>query len=163
MREIGDALLDLTERPLRQPHRAGDVGEADDFRVEIESPPVRLRGPREVFLLLCEPGERSSRPRQRLGSGTIAVGKLRGLPIARRVSQTLRLRERIGAAIDVLEPVDERSSESKKRVRPLRPELGGLSKRGDGVRELLLRLDGLAPRLAGLAVDPVQMSIAVPE
>ena len=149
--------------PLCQPHRPRDVGEADDSCVEIDGAPVRLRGPCQVFLLLCEAGKRPSRPRQRLGSGAIAVSKLSGLPIARGISELLRLRQRIRAAVDVFEPVDERSSESKKRVRPVRPELGGLSKRGDGVRELLLRLDGLPPRLAGFAVDPVQVSIAVPE
>src|SRR2546422_1027559 len=69
----------------------------------------------------------------------------------------------LGAAVDVLQPVDKRSSDSKKRVRPVRPELGGFAKRGDGVAELLLRLAGLPPRLAGLAVDPVQVSIGIPE
>jgi hypothetical protein len=82
LREIGDALLDLNERPLRQPHRTGDVREADDLRVEVERPPVRLSGPREVFLFLREAGERSGRPRERVGPGAIAVRKLRGLPIA---------------------------------------------------------------------------------
>src|SRR5580704_11108860 len=80
--ESGAALFNLTERPLRQPHRTSDVGEADDLRVEVKSPPVRLRGPCEVFVLLRQASEGSSCPRQRVGPGTIAVRKLRGLPVA---------------------------------------------------------------------------------
>ena len=156
-----DPLLDLLEAALGRAHAARHVGEPEHLRIEVERLPVRLGRPREVFLFLRDARERSRRPRQRVGARAIPVGELRRLAIASRVAEPLRLLQRVGAAIDVFQAVDERSHEPEKRIGPVRTQLGGFAKGGDGIREFVLRLGGLLVRLARFAVDPVQVAVAV--
>ena len=51
----------------------------------------------------------------------------------------------------------------EKRIGPVRAELGGLAECGDRFGELVLRLGVLLVRFPRLAVDAVQVAVAVAE
>ena len=91
--------------PGRDKQGAGCVGEAGGLRVEVECLVICRGSSCEVLRLLRQPGEGSSRSRQRFSADPIAVRQLSRLSIAGGISETLCLRERIGPAIDVLETV----------------------------------------------------------
>src|SRR5262245_65044135 len=100
-------------------------------------------------------------PYQRLAARAIAVGELHRLAIARREPVALCLLQRIGAAVDVLEPVDERAAQTEKRIGPVRTQLRRLAERRHRLGEFLLRLDRFPPRFPRLAVDPMELALAV--
>jgi hypothetical protein len=88
---------------------------------------------------------------------------LRRLAVAGRVAEPLRLLQRVGAAIDVLEADDERPHEAEEGIGPVRTQLRRFAKGGDGIREFVLRFGRLLVRFARFAVDPVEMAVAVPK
>ena len=65
----------------------------------------------------------------------VAVAELCRLAVARLVSEALCLSQRIRAAVDVVETVDERAHQAEKRIGPVGAQFGRLSKRGDGFGE----------------------------
>src|SRR5262245_20100158 len=138
-RQFVQSLLDLTECPLREPHGAGDVAKADDLYIQLEGLPIRLGGAREVLLLLRHSSEGPRRSRQRLAADPVTIRELRRFAIAGGVPETLCLCQRIGCAVDVLEAVNECSSESEKWIRPIRPEFCSFPKSRHCLGELLLR------------------------
>jgi hypothetical protein len=77
------------------------------------------------------------------------------------VPALFRLRERFSSAVHVLEPINERSRQAQKWIRPVRSQCRRFAERDDSFGELLLGLRLLAARLRGLAVDAVQVSLAV--
>jgi hypothetical protein len=88
---------------------------------------------------------------------------VRRLAIPSRVPETLCLLQCIGTSIDVFQAIDERPHEPEKRIRPVRAQFGGLPECRDGVGELALRLGRPVSCLIRVAIDPVQVAIAVPQ
>src|SRR5688572_12856537 len=73
----------------------------------------------------------------------------------------LRLPQRVSGAVHVFQAVDERAREAEKRIGPLRPQLRRFTKRGHRRRELLLRRGGLPAGLLCLAIDAMDVSVAI--
>src|SRR5215471_19680903 len=126
-RRFNSSLFDLLEPALRRPQIPRRVRVAESPRVEIDRLPIRLRRSREVVLLGGYAAQRAGRAREYQCARPIPIGQLHGLALPSRVAETLRLLQRVGAAIDVLEAVDERPHQPEKRIGPRRTEFGGLA------------------------------------
>ena len=69
----------------------------------------------------------------------------------------------VGAAVDVLETVNEGSSQAQERVGPARTQLCGLAERCDCRRQFALGVCKLTTGFSCLPVDPVQVTLAIAE
>src|SRR5439155_5129708 len=98
--------------------------------IELDRAAIRLDSPGEVFLFLRHAGHCSGGACEGHRTRPISIGKLHGFTIARRVPEALRLIERVRAAVDVFEAVDEGPHQSKKRIRPAWSQFGGLAECG---------------------------------
>ena len=118
---------------------SGDAVRARHTAVERQRLAQRFRRPLQVLRFLRHPFERARRSHQRFAARPIPIRKLHRLAPPGAEAEMLRLLQRVGAAIDVLETVDERAHETEERVGPVRPQLRRLAKRRDGIGELLSR------------------------
>src|SRR5689334_14086909 len=107
--------LDLSEPPLhtleaglRVPDAAGHTAERRDAVEQIERLLIGLRRAREVIALLRHAAQAAGALPQGVAAILIAVGELCRLALTGLVAETPRLRQRVGAAVDVAKAGDER-------------------------------------------------------
>ena len=86
---------------------------------------------------------------------------MHGLARSRRIPETLRLLQRVGAAIEVFEVIDERPHQPEKRIRPPGAELGGFVECRHRFGEFALGVRCLLVCLPRLAVDSMQVAVTV--
>ena len=67
----------------------------------------------------------------------------------------------LSAPVDVLQAINKRASKSQKRIGPTWPQFCRLTKRGNSVRQVPLRIGQLSSGAFGFSVDPVQVAFAI--
>src|SRR5688500_806270 len=75
----------------------------------------------------------------------------------------LCLTEGVGAPVDILEAIRERTSQPEKWIWPAWTQLRGFAEGHDGLRQFSPCRSGLVSGLVGFAVDPVKVALTVAE
>ena len=153
--------LNFAERTLRQTNVPRHISKVDRLRIKRQRFAIGICSSRQIVGLLRQSGKLPRAADKAVATRAISIGELSRFAIGWCVSVTLRLVEGVGAAVEILEAVDERASQSKERIGPAGTELCGLAECRNGVRQMALRQDSFVPPHSCLAVNPVQVAFAI--
>src|SRR5262249_29766959 len=152
---LSDSFFDTVESVLNGTDGRPHSRKILEAQVQIQRLPVSFGCSFQIVGLLGHAIKLPGIPCESIAAKPIPVGELDRLALAGSVAVAFCLTERVGAAIKILQTINESPGQPEKRIRPTGPQLRSLAKGSDGFGQITFGFRELASGSFRFPIDPV--------